>query len=140
MSLIGDALLAAVACVAVASLLRLAQFASSKDVEKQTVRQHAVAIARYSGVVATITAVLSLVYMLTVRLFYSAPDLPELAPLAGSPGPRQAVPVQVRPVRPVRPVTVDALRQRMMATVTPRAPPPMKPVLKNGFRHTLHQR
>jgi hypothetical protein len=131
MTFVTDLLSALVACVAVGSLVRLAQFASSKAVEKETVRQHAEAIGLYSAVTAAAFAVLGVVYWLTTIMFYKRPDVPELVPVPELKKPMVAFPDVPAPVALV---PVEELRRMMIGEVTPRAPPPIKPVLPHKFR------
>ncbi len=125
MTIATDVVRAAAACVAVGALVRVAQFASSKDVEKATVRQHARAIATHAGIAAASVAALAAVYWAVTTLFYRGPDVPELidAPAAG---PARVVVTELP--------EVAALRSLMQANVTPRAPPPMRPVVTPNFR------
>lgn len=127
MTLVTDVLSAAAACVAVGALVRVAQFAASKDVEKATVKQHARAIALHAGVTAVAVAALAAVYWAVTALFYAPPHVPELVPGPAS----QLTTLDARPplLQPV-----SELRELMKANVTPRAPPPMKPVLTPAFR------
>lgn len=131
MTFVTDLLSAAVACVAIGCLIRLSQFASSKTVEKETVRQHAEAIGFYSAVAAAAFAVLGLVYWFTTVLFFKRTEVPELVPM-----PRIAKPMSPLPdvPAPMSLVPVDELRRMMIGNVTPRAPPPIKPVMPHRFR------
>lgn len=131
MTFVTDLLSAAVACVAIGCLVRLAQFASSKTVEKETVRQHAESIGLYSAVTAAAFAVLGLVYWLTTILFFKRTEIPELLPMPRVQKPMVALPDVPAP-EPL--VPVDELRRMMMSEVTPRAPPPIKPVMPHKFR------
>jgi hypothetical protein len=126
-----DLLSAAVACIAIGSLVRLAQFASSQAVEKETVRQHAEAIGLYSAGTAAAFAVLGVVYWLTTVLFYRRPDVPELLPVPVLKKPVAALPEVPAPMALI---PVEELRRMMIGYVTPRAPPPIKPVLTHNFR------
>lgn len=132
---IGTVISWALACVAVGSLVRIAEFAVNTEVEKAKIKEHAKAITSYTVVTAVILSVVGTVYWIVTKLFYRAPDVPELVPATADASPAmEAESTTMGGVLSFKVPAVSELRTMMMNKVTPKTPPPMVQVLPHRIR------
>lgn len=130
---IGTVMSWALACVAVGSLVRVAEFAVNTDVEKAKIKEHARAITSYTIVTAVVLSVAGTVYWIVAKLFYKAPDVPELVPATAATPAGETASTALGGILAVTPA-VSELRTMMMNKVTPKASPPMVQVLPHRIR------